>query len=754
MRLIELYAEEFGCLVDRRFSFGEGLHVIEGPNESGKSTLMALLRFLFYGFGRRGAEQAEERARRLSRKGHRAAGHVIFLWQGKEVVLCRDLVVHTSGGREAPTEHMQVYLRQTGAPIELGAMSAGEYFLGLPLALYHSSACVRQSEIDSISGGQTGDAVSEFLFLGVGGARLERAARSLDEARRALQHNRGTGGKIPALESEREACAAAYAKAAEGATRIYEIGEEKRICEKSLAAATRDLTALHESQRVMHLSQALGRYDEWHAARAREKEAELAWQGAVQRAEADFPSEQALQDASCAQSAYGAAAARCAACLLEVTRAERELARHALTAPRRAVQELGGADAVKGRVQAGQARARAYGLAALACMAAVLFFALGAAFLPAVRVALGGGGAVMLLLSLVLLLLRGHADKRCVALLSRLGLSDVRLLRTLLIDCEQALAVRQVCEAQLACATENSREAEVLCQQARSQLQNAFDAAGIAFAEGEDTQALLADMQARRREAAMRCEAEKLKYEKAKSARMALENGLDLTAEPTLRAAHAALPDANMPQQGTASYAQLTERISALQEQLRALEREEADHLAGGPTPVAAKEALLRVEGALAAARQRLAAVKMAAEALQAADATLREGVLPTLASRASDILRRLTGGAYGRLHVSGDLVAFLETDEGLFPLSHSSAGARDIAYFALRAALLEMITEEPLPLLLDEVCARLDDARATHLLDFLSAYCGSGAQCLLFTCHTREALLLEGRPYRHICLA
>ena len=59
MKILEIYAEDFGCLSDRRFTFGDGFNLIEGANESGKSTLLALLRFLFYGFPRRaGAEGA------------------------------------------------------------------------------------------------------------------------------------------------------------------------------------------------------------------------------------------------------------------------------------------------------------------------------------------------------------------------------------------------------------------------------------------------------------------------------------------------------------------------------------------------------------------------------------------------------------------------------------------------------------------------------------------------------------------------
>ena len=83
MKLIELYAEDFGCLLNRRFVLGDGLTVIEGANESGKSTLAALIRFLFYGFPRRTGEDAEERDRRLSRTTRRAAGSVLFSLGGK-----------------------------------------------------------------------------------------------------------------------------------------------------------------------------------------------------------------------------------------------------------------------------------------------------------------------------------------------------------------------------------------------------------------------------------------------------------------------------------------------------------------------------------------------------------------------------------------------------------------------------------------------------------------------------------------------
>jgi len=50
MRLLELEIENFGVFADKRLEFGDGLQLICGPNEAGKSTLLQLVREVFFGF--------------------------------------------------------------------------------------------------------------------------------------------------------------------------------------------------------------------------------------------------------------------------------------------------------------------------------------------------------------------------------------------------------------------------------------------------------------------------------------------------------------------------------------------------------------------------------------------------------------------------------------------------------------------------------------------------------------------------------
>ena len=67
MRILNCTLTEFGTFRDESFTFGDGMNIIEGENESGKSTLLAFIRFMFYGVPRKSAgEVVPERDRILS----------------------------------------------------------------------------------------------------------------------------------------------------------------------------------------------------------------------------------------------------------------------------------------------------------------------------------------------------------------------------------------------------------------------------------------------------------------------------------------------------------------------------------------------------------------------------------------------------------------------------------------------------------------------------------------------------------------
>ena len=148
---------------------------------------------------------------------------------------------------------------------------------------------------------------------------------------------------------------------------------------------------------------------------------------------------------------------------------------------------------------------------------------------------------------------------------------------------------------------------------------------------------------------------------------------------------------------------------------------------------------------ALGRENQRLEAIKTAMTALSEAGEDLRSSLSPILRSKAEGYMSFVTDSKYSSLGIDTDYTLSAKTDFGVRPVSLLSAGTRDVAYLALRLALSEVIFGDIAPFVaLDESLSQLDDKRAAAALRMLSAYCGRGGQCLLFTCHTREYELLK----------
>ena len=108
MRILRIEIEEFGKLANREFVLGEGINLFEGANESGKSTLLAFLRFAFYGFPRKGGADGEEREKRLSWKNHRVAGKLYLESEQGEFCIFRAVTRQGNATRESFSEQLCV----------------------------------------------------------------------------------------------------------------------------------------------------------------------------------------------------------------------------------------------------------------------------------------------------------------------------------------------------------------------------------------------------------------------------------------------------------------------------------------------------------------------------------------------------------------------------------------------------------------------------------------------------------------------
>ena len=182
MRIIELYAAEFGCMKDKRFTLDDGLNVIFGSNESGKSTLMLFIKFMLYGLpGRRSAD----RERALSRDGRRAAGSMLAEKDGRRYLVER---VATGSTRSDTVKVTDLTTGETlgGEPWEI--------LVGVPLEAYESSCCISQMKAAEISRTGAASAIENMLVSADESVDVEKVLARLDAVRKEYKLNRGEGG--------------------------------------------------------------------------------------------------------------------------------------------------------------------------------------------------------------------------------------------------------------------------------------------------------------------------------------------------------------------------------------------------------------------------------------------------------------------------------------------------------------------------------------------------------------------------------
>ena len=234
MKLLRIEIEEFGKLANVCYELEDGINLFEGANESGKSTLLAFIRFIFYGFPRKGGAEGEEREKRLSWQGHRAAGKLYLQTERGEFCIQRSVVRQGSAARESFSEQLSMISLAEGREVALDGKTPGEYLMGLSPTLYDSTLCLRQSDAARVSSADVGEAVGEMLFSGSSGVGADAALEQLRAARRELLHQKGRGGRIADLEDAIAQGQVALVRAIEDTQKLQELKQNALRCRFAL----------------------------------------------------------------------------------------------------------------------------------------------------------------------------------------------------------------------------------------------------------------------------------------------------------------------------------------------------------------------------------------------------------------------------------------------------------------------------------------------------------------------------------------
>ncbi len=149
---------------------------------------------------------------------------------------------------------------------------------------------------------------------------------------------------------------------------------------------------------------------------------------------------------------------------------------------------------------------------------------------------------------------------------------------------------------------------------------------------------------------------------------------------------------------------------------------------------------------------QEYAAIQLAMNSLNRANAALHSRFSPALGNRAAEIFRILTNGRYQDVTLDRALRICADAEGAYRDIGFLSEGAADQLYLAVRLAICDLVLPSSLtaPVILDDALASFDDERCADALKFLKS-AAKDRQILLFTCHSREAAFFARDPEIHI---
>lgn len=130
---------------------------------------------------------------------------------------------------------------------------------------------------------------------------------------------------------------------------------------------------------------------------------------------------------------------------------------------------------------------------------------------------------------------------------------------------------------------------------------------------------------------------------------------------------------------------------------------------------------------------------EIAKELLEQSYNEMKDNLGPSFNTRLSYITKKITNGKYNEVKINRNHEIKVKTEWGdIIDLSLLSTGTIEQVNLALRLAILEHITAEKLPIIVDEAFAFYDDQRLCNTIKFLSNEY-KDRQIILFTCSNRE---------------
>ena len=756
MIIEKIIIKSFGLITDMTLEFSERVNVIEGQNESGKSTIAAFIKYMLYGFEESDSEGAvSERKKRINWYTHTAEGSMYVRVKDKRYLITRSTTPSDTSPRTTYKEESSIVDLETGSPA-FGKLSAGEVFFGVDRELFDNTAFrgqVGDAGIDEVT---VKESIENILFSGNEKINNQRAAAKIADKMQALINDSGTGGAIVDLVT-REGELAAKLEACNEDNRQILIKESELHSIKARRAEAEDKqNKLHELDACYSNVMLIQTFDQLHTLEEECEKKTQAYNDFIEsNTRAGFvPDEQYFTDLSVARKgvneAYHALGDAQDA-YSEQKRAigiTKEIENAIKLADERGGEAKIVETATAKRKEQTLSLAAGIGGAVLAIVAIVFEIVLAGSDALFGKIALGVGAAAAIALAAwgVYSFLRVRRD---LTLLEKaFGTDSYGDLKGKIGVIAEARAKRDA----IAAATES---AKLAVERQRDRYENAKrELTALILKWGEEPPASELSDFLDKLEAKVKCFLDRkreLYDEKADIEITVREVRRTLSAKSEIDVRAQVSPLKRKALAGV-NHDEIISGIADAKAKIA-----EEDRLA---FEVESELSILKARSgdpgsyysriqAISSRRQELQdkhkAYFLALEAIKGASDNLRAEISPRLGEYSTRLMEIMTDKKYSSFDVSDGLkVTFRDPTGEQKSVDFLSGGTKELAYVAVRAALIDMLYTEKPPICFDESFAHQDNLRARSMMKAIGHLAGEGYQSFIFTCRGREATIAK----------
>lgn len=723
MYIKELYIGAFGGLKDRKFSFTDGINLIEGENESGKSTLCAFIKFIFFGLPAKSRVVMSDRKRYLPFDGSPASGTLTLVNEEGEFIITRTFTPSGRGG----SDKVQIASTATAETVDA---DPAEYFLGMNEALFTRTAYIPQLSGGLIDGNEVTGAMENLLYSKDEEIDSAAAIKALEKAASALVHKRGNGGKLNEATAELDLLTAKAAVGGNAQSELTRLEEQINNLSKTEAENEKILREAEENVEKYRKAEILRSFDELDKAKTSLIQEKEAYASALPGGH--VPSSDDLMEM--VRLSEG------------IKNADNDIAakgtRPLPPLPVGRIAADGGRERVKAALQKEKSKGNAFTVCAVIFFIAALTLAVLTALIPLTPFVYMGSAALCLA-GVVMLILGISATGKVKAKLTEYGIRTLSQLDSLSQKEENE---RLTYEKEVAERRRELTQAQAVKQEQVARASLLLERYGSAYANPDHLAGEVARLSALREKlTAQKANIDLNERDAAKAERDLSEHDRDglklaLATDPyTVLSSIDIKENERRATFGQTSRDTLREKLSELRLQRVSLakEAEEAE---------AVKERMLSLQEEIGLLRDRYNAVSLALSALESAAADVKEQFSPALAGRAAEIMAQATEGKYDRFILGREMnISYMDNAYGgaVRDADHLSAGTKDMAYLSLRIALCEVLCEKgDIPMIFDESFAAMDEGRLSAILSVIAKREG---QSFILSSGKREGAYLSG---------